>query len=172
MFDCIIPDSSPFDNSPPATGSLMHAATHLSCITHPKVTLYTWRVVKIFSSLKGFKAGFDSGTLSGGEGWFGVFFYLEYLIKAVTTKAGCHTYSSMPSLRQLHLPPPVLSQHFGYSLFIQKLLGSEELRIWYCLKKPSNPIYSTVLLRVSKTVRKAGIDYRMIKPDKKGFFAE
>lgn len=67
--------------------------------SQPSVTCYSSKSYTLHLDstkiLKWFKAGFYFGTLSGGEGWG---FYLKYLIKPVTAKAGWHTYSPMPSL--------------------------------------------------------------------------
>lgn len=65
---------------PPATGSPTLAANHLSCVTHLKVTLRTWTVLKTFRSPNWFKAGFYSGTLSGGEGFFLISWYFIWFL--------------------------------------------------------------------------------------------
>lgn len=75
-------------HQPSCSRSPVHAASHLSCISHLKVTLYPWKEPKNFSCLKGFKAGF-------------ILALCHNLIKAVTAKAGWFMDSPMPALRQL-----------------------------------------------------------------------
>lgn len=144
---CKMPAVAQFDSS----RSPVHAASHLSWISHLKATLCPWKAPTTFSCLKGFKAGF---ILALCHNW----------IKAATAEAGWCMDSPMPSLwGSFFCPPPFVPALWIWSFHTNI---AENLVL---PENKSNPKYCIALLSISGAARKTGVDKGVIKPDKKGF---
>lgn len=120
--------------------SPVHAASHPSCISHLKVTFYPWKAPKIFSCLKGFKAGFMLALCLNS-------------IRAVTAKAGWCMDSPMASGLPPHFVPVLWVWSFHTN--ITGITGTKNLVF---PENNSNPIYCIALMSIPETARKAGVD--------------